>query len=68
MWTIFIFKILFLAVLSLSFSAQAPCCGSTVVTPRLSCPEACGILVPDQRWNLHFPELEGGQSTRIVLI
>lgn len=68
MWTIFILKILFVAVSSLSFSTQAPCGGSVDVAHRLSCPEVGGILVPDHRWNLHFPELEGLKSTRTVLI
>lgn len=48
MWTIFILKILFVAVSSLSFSTQAPCGGSVDVAHRLSCPTVYGIF-PDQR-------------------
>lgn len=59
MWTIFILKILFVAVSSLSFSTQAPCGGSVDVAHRLSCPKWVGSWFLTTDGTLHFPELEG---------
>ena len=49
----------FFATLGLHFSMQA----SLVVMCRLSCPVACGILVPGPAIEPESPALEGKSST-----
>ena len=65
---------LFLAVLGLWCNTQASCCGgfsfcraqalghigSVVVAHGLSCPAACGMLVPSARTEPMYPALAGG--------
>ena len=48
----------------LSCGTQAPeCSGSVVATHQLSCPMACGILVPQPEMEPTSPALEGGFLT-----
>ena len=48
----------------LSCGTQAPeCSGSVVATHQLSCPMACGILVPQPGIKSEAPALEGGFLT-----
>ena len=55
---------LFMAVLSLSCGTRAPeRMSSLVAAPGLSCPAACGILVPRPGIEPMFPALEGGFLT-----
>ena len=60
----YLFIYLFLAASSLSCGTRAPqFMGSLVAAPGLSCPVACGILVPRPGIEPLFPALEGGFLT-----
>ena len=53
-----------MAVLGLCCTAQTlGCVGSVVMVPRLSCPSACGILVPGPETDPVSPVLAGGCLT-----
>ena len=55
-WLLVCFVLFFLAALGLHCSVWALCYGvqaSLAVARGLSCPAACGILVPDQGSNPH---------------